>query len=123
MAAVSTDRLKEVVQLLWEGVYEASFRGKSRGRFAITREQLRVALKVERLHTSTVRALQDRALRKGLVIIDLDDLFACVETNVVRGYRRPPADLFTRLCDQYVKTTEDEADTSDEEIEEDDDDA
>lgn len=123
MAAVSTDRLKEVVQLLWEGVYEASFRGKSRGRFAITREQLRVALIVERLHTSTVRALQDQALRKGLVIIDLDDLFACVETKVVRGYRRPPADLFARLCDQYVKATEDEAYASDEEMEEDDDDA
>lgn len=123
MASVSAERVKEVVQLLWKGVYEAPFRGKARGRFAITREQLRVALNVERLHTSTVRALQDQALRKGLVIIDLDDLFACIETDVVRGYRRPPSDIFTRLCDQYIKSNEDAVDDGVEDLEEDDDDA
>jgi hypothetical protein len=124
MAAVSRERVNQVVQLLWEGVYEAPFRGKTRGRFAISREQLRNALKVERLHPSTVRCLQDRALCIGLVIIDLDDLFACVETKVVRGYRRPTSDLFSRLCDEYVKTTDDEVDDGvGETVEEDEDEA
>lgn len=123
MTDVARARLKEVVLLFREGVYEASFRGKSRGRFAITREQLRTALKVERLHTSTIQALQDCGLSKGIVIIDLDDLFICVETNVVRGYRRPPAELFTRLCNQYVTAIENVATTINAEGDEDDNDA
>jgi hypothetical protein len=94
---VSDDKLKRVAQKLWADIYEEEFRGKSRGRFALRREQLREALDVERLHASTVRRLQDVALKKGLVIIDLDDIFPCVEADVLRRYRRPPGEVFNKF--------------------------
>jgi len=89
MAQVTEEKLDEVVVKLWGDLYEQPFRGKDRGRFAITRNQLRNALDVEKLHASTVERLQERALARGLVIIDLDDLFPCIETKIVRKYRRP----------------------------------
>ena len=93
----SRDRIEKVAHILWAQVYEASFRGKKRGRFCLTREQMRKALQVERLHSTTTERLQDVALAKGLVIIDLDDLFPCVEVDVLRRYRRPPSDIFDQF--------------------------
>lgn len=98
MAAVTPERIERVAHFLWRNVYEKSFRGKSRGRFLVTREQLKTALNVQKLHGSTIELLQEEALQTGLVIIDLDDVFVCVETKVLRGYRRPPGEVFERLC-------------------------
>lgn len=103
MAAVTRERLEKVALMLWAEVYEASFRGKDRGRFVLSRAQLKTVLGVERLHQGTIQALQDVALEtgsgpnRGLVIIDLDDLFPCVELPVMRRYRRPPSELLDRL--------------------------
>lgn len=97
MAYITDEKIDEVADRLWREVYERPFRGKDRGRFAVTRDQLKQALDVERLHDSTVKKLQDVALKKGLIIIDLDDLFPCIETKVVRQYRRPPKALWEDL--------------------------
>ena len=94
---VSDEKLRRVAQALWADVYEEEFRGKARGRFALRREQLREALDVERLHASAIRRLQDVALKKGLAIIDLDDLFPCIEVDVLRRYRRPPSEIFAKF--------------------------
>jgi len=94
------DRLREVAEKLYLEVYEEAFRGKDRGRFCLTRSQLKNALGVQRLHASTIQRLQDIALEKGLVIIDLDDLFPCVEVRIIRRYRRPPAEIFARIFPQ-----------------------
>jgi len=98
----SRDWIEKVAQILWAQVYEASFRGKKRGRFCLTREQMRKALRVERLHSTTIERLQDVALSKGLVIIDLDDLFPCVEVDVLRRYRRPPGDIFDQFFPPFA---------------------
>lgn len=97
MPNVSEEKIEEVANLLWRKVYERAFRGKDRGRFAITREQMRRALHVERLHGSTLERLQEKALETGLIIIDLDDLFPCIETKIVRQYRRPPKAVFDEI--------------------------
>lgn len=96
---ISDEKLNHVARVLWADVYEEAFRGKDRGRFALRRDQLREALGVERLHASTIRRLQDVALKKGLAIIDLDDLFPCIEVNVLRRYRRPPSEIFAKFFD------------------------
>jgi len=88
------ERISDVARILYYDIYEASFRGKKRGRFCLTRGQLREALGVRRLHASTIAKLQDAALDLGLVVIDLDDLFPCIETSVLRRLRRPPASTF-----------------------------
>jgi len=97
MASVTDEKIEKVADLLWREVYERPFRGKERGRFAVTREQLRRALGVERLHDSTVKNLQEEALKLGLIIIDLDNLFPCIEVKVVRQYRRPPKSVFNEI--------------------------
>ncbi len=96
MAAVTDEKIHEVARTLWMDVYEDEFRGKERGRFCLTRRQLMDALGTTRLHASAIQRLQDEALGLGLVIIDLDDLFPCVEVRVARRYRRPPAEVFLR---------------------------
>lgn len=114
MTAVTQERLDKVAHLLWAEVYEEKFRGKDRGRFVLTREQLKAALGVERLHATTIAALQDAALRLGLVIIDLDDVFPCIENKVVRKYRRPPNELFERLLKTTFPNDVQDDDNSDE---------
>jgi hypothetical protein len=94
---VTDDYIRKVAHLLYSDLYEREFRGKSRGRFAITRAQIKQALGVEKLHASTIERLQDEALALGLVIVDLDDVFACVEIGVLRKYRRPPRAIFEEL--------------------------
>ena len=100
MPAVTDEKLREVAKKLWVDLYEEPFRGKERGRFCLTREQLRIALDTERLHASTIERLQDEALSLGLVIIDLDDLFPCIEVGVVRKYRRPPGEVFKKFFEE-----------------------
>lgn len=117
MAAVTPERLGKVAHMLWAEVYEMKFRGKDRGRFVLTREQVKAALGVERLHASTIQALQDAALSRGLVIVDLDDVFPCIETGVIRQYRRPPTDIFTRILRETFPEDLEE-DVSDENLDE-----
>jgi hypothetical protein len=96
MAIVTDEKIEQVATTLWRDLYEDSFRGKERGRFCVTRGQLKEALDTERLHASTIQRLQDAALALGLVIIDLDDLFPCIEVRIVRKYRRPPSEIFLK---------------------------
>lgn len=97
MPTVTDEKIREVARKLWRELYEEPFRGKDRGRFCLTREQLRTALDTSRLHASTIERLQDEALTLGLIIIDLDDVFPCIEVRVARRYRRPPADVFRKF--------------------------
>jgi hypothetical protein len=110
MPAVTDDKIREVARKLWVDLYEEPFRGKERGRFCLTREQLRVALDTMRLHASTIEKLQDEALTLGLIIVDLDDLFPCVEVGIMRKYRRPPADVFKRVFQEPDEDQESEGD-------------
>jgi hypothetical protein len=103
MATVTDDKIREVAKKLWK-LYEESFRGKDRGRFCLTREQLKRALDTKSLHASTIERLRDEAQILGLIVLDLDDRFPCVEERVVRRYRRPPSEVFGR----YFPEPEDE---------------
>ncbi|HEX7389001.1 MAG TPA: hypothetical protein VF286_02740 [Acidiphilium sp.] len=107
---ITDEKLNEVARTLWADLYEEDFRGKSRGRFALKRSQLKEALGVERLHASTIRRLQDIALAKGLAIIDLDDLFPCIEVNVLRRYRKPPSEVFARVFSDDTGSSREEED-------------
>lgn len=110
---VTDEKLDSVARTLWADVYETAFRGKSRGRFCLTREQMKQALDVKRLHPPTIQRLQDVALRIGLVIIDLDDLFPCVEIDIVRRYRRPPSEIFGKFFPEDDGSQPKEADDDD----------
>ena len=94
MSFTSDEDLAAIALKLKKRIYETPFRGKDRGRFALTRGQMRQALGVARLHASSISRLQDKCLENGIVLIDLDDLFPCIATNVIRKYRRPPKAIF-----------------------------
>lgn len=111
MSSVSEEKIREVAGKLLTDVYEENFRGKDRGRFCLTRGQLKSALCTSRLHATTIERLQDEALSLGLVIIDLDDLFPCVEVRVIRKYRRPPSAVFLK---HFLLPEDDGASESDE---------
>jgi hypothetical protein len=114
MAQVTDEKIRDVTKKLWREVYEHPFRGKKRGRFAITRDQMRLALGVKKLHGSTIQRVQDEALDLGLIIVDLDDLFPCIEIKVVRKYRRPSKAVFEEIFEISIDEDDDEA-TNDEE--------
>jgi len=116
---MSDERIKEVARRLWIDVYEDEFRGKLRGKFIITRDQLKEALGVSRLHKVTIIKLQDYALEKGLVIIDLDDVFPCIELKVVRKYRKVTSSVFEEHLSHFDIEPEEK---EDEEIDDEDDD-
>ena len=92
--------------------FETSFRGKTRGRFALTREQLKIVLDVKRLDQSIITRLQDAMLVRGLVMIDLDDVFPFIEESIIRRYRRPSYrilnPMFPRIPFDGLKETDDE---------------
>jgi len=94
MAQVTDDAIRNLVEKLWGEVYELPFRGKKRGRFTFTRDQMKLALGTQKLHDTAILRVQDEALDRGLVITDLDDVFGCIETDVVRKYRQLPRALF-----------------------------
>lgn len=110
MPTVTDAKIREVARKLRRELYQEPFRGKERGRFCLTREQLRIALDTERLHPPTIERLQDEAMTYGLIIIDLDDAFPCIEARVARKYRRPPADVFKKF---FPEPSNDEGDGED----------
>lgn len=120
MAALTDEKIDQVVNKLNE-LYETSFRGKKRGRYGLTRDQMRQALDVDKLHDTAIEKLQDAALRTGLVIIDLDGFFPIVEVDVIRKYRKPPVSIFQAIfaisaeVDDEEYVDEDDRDLGDEE--------
>lgn len=90
MTTISDDHLDTVATILWNDVYERSFKGKTRGHFVLTRHQLKRIIDTRRLDGRTVSRLQSQALEKGMLIVDLDDIFACLAVGAVDRWRRVP---------------------------------
>jgi hypothetical protein len=106
--SVTSEKIDDVAQKLWLELYELEFRGKSRGRFSLSREQMKQALGVKKLHTSTIEKLQEACLGRGLAVIDLDDIFPCIEVDVLRKYRRPPKAIFDDVFSAYDDSVDDD---------------
>lgn len=91
-------RITALAQKLYLEIYEAEFGGKARGRFQLTRQDLKKLLGIKRLHASTMQSLIDSCLKTGLVVIDMDDTIAFAEEAYVSKWRRIPS----RLIDDYT---------------------
>ncbi|WFL67439.1 hypothetical protein [Pantoea sp. X85] len=87
---VTQERIDEVADILNREIYEATFGGKTRGRFIIDREQMRDLLGTSKLHETTLAKLYVACLDIDLVMIDLDGVFAFIEAGLVRKYRKAP---------------------------------
>lgn len=101
---ITQERIATVAHLLYIEVYEQEFGGKTRGRFQVSRDDMKGLLGVQRLHQSTIQRLIDACLEVGLVVIDMDDTFAFAETNYVQKWRKLPS----RLAQEHVSSLEKE---------------
>lgn len=116
--ATTEERVEAVAYTLWFNAYEAEFGGKDRGRFLVSRNDLKGMLGVFRLHGTTISKLTDACGELGLVVIDMDDTFAFVEKNFVSKWRKLPSRLASEYANE-LEPDEDEVDAeSDEEEEE-----
>jgi hypothetical protein len=66
------------------------------------------ALGVKRLDRETIQRLQDAALYRGLVIIDLDDVFPCVDAEIFRKYRQPSSHVVARFFPEQEPSQDEE---------------
>ncbi|MEQ0583841.1 hypothetical protein PANTOEA_19740 [Pantoea dispersa] len=87
---VSQERIEEVADLLYRKIYETPFGGKARGRFIIDREQMRELLGTSMLREVTLDKLYIACLDTDLIMINLDGVFAFIEADLVRKYRKAP---------------------------------
>lgn len=102
------ERVEKVAEVLYVNLYEASFGGKTRGRFLVSREDLKKLLGVKRLHPSTLEKLIDACLELGLVVIDMESSFGFAESNFVEKWRKAPTRLVDDEISQLAKEEDDE---------------
>lgn len=103
---------EEVSQFLSD-IYEKQFGGKKRGRYRISRINLRSLSGRKVLQESIVEAITYRALEDfGLVITDLGDEFSVIEIDVLRNYRAVPKSVLNMFIDasdeEYEVSNEDD---------------
>ena len=102
------ERVEKVAEVLYFNLYEATFGGKVRGRFLVSRDDLKKLLGVKRLHPSTVEKLIDACLELGLVVIDMESSFGFAETTFVDKWRKAPTRLIDDENSQLSKEEDDE---------------
>lgn len=85
--------IDEIVNNL-KSFFTIPFGGKPDGRYQISRERLRKLSGRPFLKDTFLADLIETAFASGLVIIDIGDAFAVIESSIVTGYRNlPPAIL------------------------------
>jgi len=90
---------EEVAQFLRK-IYDTSFGGKERGRYRISRKELSELSGRKRLEYSIIDKIVDEAYEVDLVVIDLGDYFAVVESDVMLNYRKSPRELVKKLLEE-----------------------
>jgi hypothetical protein len=73
-------------------LYEASFGGKSRGRFRISMKLMCELAGRRRLYEDDRRAISRELFELGYVLIDMETYFAILSQRTLRSYRRANAD-------------------------------
>lgn len=83
-------QVEEVAEKL-QAIYETEFGGKPRGRYIISRQQLRELSRRARLEIEIINGITREAYELNLVVTDLGDDFSVVEADVMRSYRKVPS--------------------------------
>jgi hypothetical protein len=96
--ATSKERTRErkVAEILCQGVYENAFGGKTRGRYLLSKKGLKKLLRVERLHSRTLRKLSDECQTLGHALIDLGQSIALADLRFIGNCRQAPLRIITR---------------------------
>jgi len=100
---------QEVAEQL-SSIYESEFGGKDRGRFKISRSNLRRLAGRKRLEDTTVNKIADAALELGYIVIDLGDYFSVIEEAVMLNYRPVPKSVLSPFLQEKTASASDEDD-------------
>lgn len=74
-------------------IYESRFGGKDKGRFLLSRSQLRQLAGMKRLEDTTKDLIVEAAYEAGYVVTDLGDDFAVIDEDVMHRFRKVPERL------------------------------
>ena len=91
-------------------IYESEFGGKDRGRYKISRSNLRRLAGRKRLEDATVSRIADAALELGYIVIDLGDYFSVVEEAVMLNYRPVPKSVLLPFLNDGAASASDDED-------------
>ena len=95
MANKTPDEIAEILSQ----IYEEGFGGKERGRYRISRSNLRTLSGRKRLEDSIIDSVIDSTYEKGLVVTDLGDEFSVIHEGVMHNYRRVSRKLVSQHQD------------------------
>ena len=83
---------QEIAAIL-NDIYNSEFGSKTRGRFQIPRERLRVLAGRRYLQDSIIKETDEYCRDFDLVLLNLDDTLIVLNEQTLRRYRRPPENL------------------------------
>lgn len=116
MSISKDERIEIAASKLYLDIYESKFGGKNRGRFLVNRSDLKELLDVSILTSSIIEKLAEECLSRGLVLINMDDVFGFMESDMVFNWRKAPS----RIIEENKNEIDSEFDTNDEDEYEDD---
>lgn len=105
------------VAIMLSDIYETAFGGKERGRFRISRNNLKILADRKVIRQSFVDELKEEAWEYELVVVDLEDGFVVIDVNLLDSYRFVPKNVAKEVVEEFEDEYGDE-----EEYEEEDDD-
>lgn len=98
---MSNIKKPEAVADCLKSIYDEEFGGKLRGRYVISRPDLReLSGRKGRLEDPVIAQIILFSLELGLVVTDIGDEFSVVEVDVQRGYRKVPGRLIAEYLPQ-----------------------
>ncbi|GHU18115.1 hypothetical protein FACS189475_03060 [Betaproteobacteria bacterium] len=100
----------EKVAELLSKIYEYEFGGKEKGRYKISRSNLRRLACRKRLEDATINKITDAVFELGYIMIDLGDYFAVVKESVMLNYRPVPKSVLLRHLKEIPASTSDDED-------------
>jgi hypothetical protein len=69
-------------------MYGQKFGGKEKGRYRISRSNLRKLMVINRLYDRDVEMIRDEMFQAGFTFLDHEDYFVVIESRTVGNYRR-----------------------------------
>lgn len=110
------------VAIMLSDIYETAFGGKERGRFRISRNNLKLLADRKVIKQSFVDELKEEAWEYELVVVDLEDGFVVIDVNLLDSYRFAPKNVVKEIVEEFDEEYGDEDEYEEDEDDEDDDD-
>src|SRR5262245_54249883 len=89
----------EIIAKSLSQIYQETFGGKDRGRYKISRRNLRLLSGRKRLEDTTTAKIMESLYNLGFIMVDLGDDFAVVEEGVMLNYRPVPRAVLSKYLE------------------------